>query len=342
LLPERVGASADWDNARPNLNTTFGLRLDGSMWQWGGWYDTSNADEMRSPFPTRVGNDSWTQVSGVYSHVCGLQPGGLLWCWGDNQYGTVGDGTSTDRASPVQVGVGSAWIRVVAGFTSCALKSDNTLWCWGQRWGNDNFSISRSPSPWFAAMHWRSLSEATPNCGVVTDGSLWCWAGRTHLFQSSSTSDIPKQIGAAADWENVASTEQNACAIRQDGSLWCWGANGDGQVGDGTTVVRPDPVRIGSGTWSQVSVAWRSACGVQRDGSLWCWGAATQGISENGFADVRVPTQVGADTSWFRVDHDDHTTCAVRTDHSLWCWGENSTGMAGDDSGFSTTPVVVR
>jgi len=72
------------------------------------------------------------QVASSYSHSLALNSDGTLWAWGNNPYGQLGDGTTTDRLTPVPVPGLTDVVSVVAGSTcSLALKSDDTLWAWG-------------------------------------------------------------------------------------------------------------------------------------------------------------------------------------------------------------------
>jgi alpha-tubulin suppressor-like RCC1 family protein len=82
------------------------------------------------------------------------------------------------------------------------------------------------------------------------------------------------QVGTAASWKAVSSGERHSAAIQLDGSLWTWGANGSGQLGDGTLSGRSSPVRIGGllSTWTAVSVGAFHTVAVRSDGTLWTWG----------------------------------------------------------------------
>src|SRR5690349_5430098 len=87
----------------------------------------------------------------------------------------------------------------------------------------------------------------------------------------------PARAEAAASWSQVSAGSVSVCAIRGDRTLWCWGGNEYGQVGDGTTVDRNEPVRVAGGGWKAVTVGSRHACGLRIDGSRSCWGENTSG-----------------------------------------------------------------
>ncbi len=74
----------------------------------------------------------WSVLSAGVVHTVALKTDGTLWAWGWNCYGQLGDGTTTDRHSPVQTGSDTDWADISAGAVhTVALKTDGTLWTWG-------------------------------------------------------------------------------------------------------------------------------------------------------------------------------------------------------------------
>ena len=71
------------------------------------------------------------QISTGAYHGCGIGPAGRLYCWGDNAYGQLGDGSMTPRTTPVQVGLATNWSSVSAGrYHTCGIRA-GALYCWG-------------------------------------------------------------------------------------------------------------------------------------------------------------------------------------------------------------------
>ena len=140
----------------------------------------------------------------MYDRVCALKTDGTLWCWGDNWAGALGDGTTTQRSTPVQVtALENSVASVKAGYYhTCAVKTDGSLWCWG---GNEKGQLGAGDT----------ISRSTP-----------------------------VRIGPAEGWTAVATGAEHTCATRADGSLWCWGEGADGQLGTGDTTRHPEPVRV--------------------------------------------------------------------------------------------------
>ena len=86
--------------------------------------------------PIKVDSNVWTSVSCGGSHTVAVKYDGTLWAWGSNAYGQVGDGTTTERTSPVQIGSDTNWSKIAAGGRhNMAIKTTGTLYAWGQNAG---------------------------------------------------------------------------------------------------------------------------------------------------------------------------------------------------------------
>ena len=241
-----------------------------------------------------------------YSHACAIKGGGTLWCWGANDSGQVGDGTTTTRTAAVPVSsLGGGVAEVASGDDfSCARKLDGTLWCWG-----NNAS------------------------GQLGDGTTF-------------DSLLPIPVGAlGTSVGEVSLGDTFACARKTDGTLWCWGAGFLGD-GSGAGSLTPIPVTaLGSGV-AEVATGNGAACARKGDGTLWCWGDNTFGVLGNGTDTASlIPAQVtalGNDVAGVAMG--DLFACARKTDGTLWCWGTNDKGQLGDGtmtSHFTPAPIAM-
>lgn len=78
----------------------------------------------------------WASINAGDGHICGLRDDASLWCWGGNRDGQLGDGTRTQRTTPVRIG-DATWATVSTGAGhTCGVRSDATLWCWGVNWAS--------------------------------------------------------------------------------------------------------------------------------------------------------------------------------------------------------------
>ena len=258
--------------------------------------------------PAQAASGPWSVVSAGNEHTCAINTGRSLYCWGNNNGGAVGDGTSgNQRPSPKKIGTSGVWASVSAGGAhTCAISTDKSLYCWGFN-----------------------------NNGQIGDGT----AGSPDNNRLS-----PKKIGTSGVWASVSAGAAHTCAITTGQSLYCWGLNGDGQVGDGTSGnQRPSPKKIGtSGVWASVSAGTIHTCAISTGKSLYCWGdnqTGEIGDGTSGFTAIQPsPKRIGTSGVWALAVGGDYHTCAITTGKSLYCWGFNGFGQVGDGTSGNQRP----
>jgi len=141
---------------------------------------------------------------------------GPLYAWGQNVSGFVGDNTTIDRSSPVQIGSLTTWSQVSAGSShNAAVKTDGTLWAWGNNalLGVNDTIYRSSPVQVGALTDWASVDnrmESGSETAVATRTNLTMWAwGKNNLGQFglnntfAGTYSSPVQIGVGKDWSGV-------------------------------------------------------------------------------------------------------------------------------------------
>ena len=171
---------------------------------------------------------------------------------------------------------------------------------------------------------------------LMQPSNLWTWGINNGQYS-------PTCSGSGNDWESIDADGYHSLAIKADGTLWAWGRNGEGEVGDGTTITRSEPTRIGSASdWASVSAGGNHSFAIKDDGTLWAWGYNGNGQLGDGTTVQRTtPAQVGTATNWAAVSTGSQVL-AVRTDGTLWAWGENFYGQLGDGTTIQrTTPTRV-
>ena len=325
----------------------------------------------------------WLTVSAGYNYTCGVREvassgAGSLWCWGLNDHGQLGDGSTTERTEPTQIGVGSRWIAVSTGRDhTCAIDLNADLYCWGR---NDKGQIGAgssgpdelNPVQVDGATSWRRVAaNYGSTLAVDADGHLWTWGfNDSGQLGDGTTADksLPTQIGSESDWsEPIALRAYDAswspssfysCALKITGSLWCAGDNWSGNFGNGTKRNASDTfVRSGgdSATYKRASAGDGFMCGIRSgadSGTLWCWGwngALVVAPSSRSFV-FSDPVQIGDQSDWSAISagasgdlavspwYFDAGACAMNSSGGVFCWGANDVGQQG--RGFGSRTVV--
>jgi hypothetical protein len=161
---------------------------DSTLWCWGagGRGELGNGGLRDVTVPVRAGtpDDHWVTVSAGARTTCALRSDAGLWCWGDNSFGQLGDGTTTARSVPARIAARSAWLAVATGTHTCAVRSDHTLWCWGAgEHGElgDGTSVGRAGVQQVGAeATWAAVTvEEARTCAVRQNGTTSCWGATT-------------------------------------------------------------------------------------------------------------------------------------------------------------------
>jgi alpha-tubulin suppressor-like RCC1 family protein len=268
-------AGTNWKQISCHGNTNSGsnfmaaIKSDGTLWTWG--YNTNGqlGDNTRvdKSSPVQVLGTNWklVDVQSSGSGFCAaIKTDGTLWTWGSNDYGELGDGTTSNRSSPVQtVSGGTNWKLVsCGGYKIMAIKTDGTMWGWG-----------------------------------------YGFLGQLGTGDGTNRSS-PTQVVGQSNWKYVYSSIYLTQAIKTDGTLWGWGRNGAWQLGDGTTTSRSSPVQnIYGNNWKQVVGNDTYSLGIKTDGTLWGWGTNTYGnLGTGNTTDYSTPVQTSAaGSNWTMV-----------------------------------------
>ncbi|HEY0170521.1 MAG TPA: chitobiase/beta-hexosaminidase C-terminal domain-containing protein, partial [Pyrinomonadaceae bacterium] len=255
-------------------------------------------------------------AGGFYdSHTAAVRNDGTVWGWGSAMSGQLGDGTgSTTTVVPVLVyDFGGATAVAAGGSHTLALKADGTVWGWGENRG----------------------------------GQL----GFTEQFGGSRSR--PVQVPGVSSVAGIVAGGGHNLALKTDGTVWAWGANGSGQVGNGSyTEKSPDAAQVaGLSNVKAVAAGPAYSLAVKHDGTVWGWGSNYYGNTHTGVLGLPVnsfstptPVQISGVTNVASVAAGGTHVVALKNDGTVWTWGGDQFGQLGDGGGTGpggTTPRQV-
>ena len=267
-----------------------------------------------SPVSVVGGFTDWVQVSGS-NRGLGIRANGSAWAWGCNLSGRLGDNTTTARSSPVSVVGGfTDWVQVAAGYVhSLGVRANGTAWAWGGntqgRLGDGTTTSKSSPVSVVGGFtDWILVAGASHSLGIRANGSAWGWGfnqyGRLGDGTTTDRSSPVSVVGGFTDWVQVAAGFGHSIGLRANGSAWAWGANGSGQIGDGTTTSKSSPVSVVGGFTDWVQVSGNShSLGLRANGTAWAWGGNGNGELGDNTATSRLSpvSVIGGFTDWVQV-----------------------------------------
>ena len=298
--------------------------------------------------------------------TCGIEfsPDGNAWCWGSNDSGQVGDGTTgADKTSPSKVSTGAGHLSISAGSQhACSIQITGQGWCWGDgtngKLGIGGTTSRNTPGPVQSGILLVDVSAgAEHTCALAFDGASWCWGhGETGEFgNGNKTGDIvPIITNPTLLFTDISAGDAHTCAIERGGRAQCWGWNDDGQVGIGAGTndqcgaleCVPTATRINSTeSFIDISAGHRFTCAVNGGGDVYCWGNNSNGQLGQDPATLTgtgVPTKLPTQLTFLAVSVAFEHACALTDDSEAYCWGANGSGQLGNGSTTdSFTPVKV-
>jgi hypothetical protein len=185
--PVAVAGGQSFVELRAGLESSCGLSPGGAAFCWGqntfGQLGAGQVGRGITATPTPVlGGHSFTGLDLESGHACGVTAGGEVFCWGRNDFGQLGDGTTQDRGTPVRVDAAPVpFVEVtVGGFHSCARTAEGEVYCWGNNTSGQQGDLGLEPNlaaePIAGGLSFTQIDAGGfQTCGITSGGQGYCW-----------------------------------------------------------------------------------------------------------------------------------------------------------------------
>ena len=315
--------------------------------------------------PAQIGSSSWSMISAGRYGTGAIRSDGLLFMWGLNNFGQVGNGsTAYIVTSPSQVGSSSWTIVSLGDHHTAAIRSDSALFTWGSgfngRLGNNASSGRRSsPIQVGTSISWISVSAGRSHTVAIKRGSgsaappgtgtLFAWGANQYgqLGAGDTINRSDPTIASSLTYTIVSAGEHHNAALSASSvNLYTWGRGGSGRLGLGNAINRSLPTLVTAPgapfySWSMVSAGRYATAAIDSRKLLFTWGFNPGTLGLNDSVSRSLPTQVGS-SSWTSVSSGDRWTAAIRSDSLLFTWGLGSYGRLGNESTLTrSSPIQV-
>ena len=286
--------SAGWDH-------TCGVSANNRAYCWGrgryGRLGNGSPDDRITPTAVSGGLSIESVDSGM-AHTCAITTDGDGFCWGRGEDGILGNDSTDSSLVPVAVSGGLTFGSIdAASATTCGISEDGDAYCWGSSdfgnlLGQGEFARDGRLTPGLVAGGFKfrpgSISVGLDHaCAITTADEAVCWGrgryGKLGIGASDSLGVIenlktPRKVNGDVSFGSLATGTFQTCGIAVDDKAYCWGRNGSGQLGDGTTTMRVEPVPVsGRLKVSQLTIGTKHTCAISTSDDIYCWGDGSAG-----------------------------------------------------------------
>ena len=359
--PSLTNESASAIQISAGVRHTCALTASGGVKCWGfnlnGQLGDGTTTQRWEPVDVVGLKSGVKEISAGYDFSCALLDSGEVKCWGINDYGQLGDGTTTDRLTPVSVtGLSGDITMISAGYQhACILNSSGAVKCWGRndsgQLGNGTTEDQQTPVDVIGLSNSVTAISAggSHTCSLMTSGGVKCWGFNSYgalgdgtTLQRTEPVDV---IGLDISATMVSAGSSQTCLLTSSGGVKCWGNNLYGQLGDGTTTNRLEPVDvIGlSEGIAEITSGGDFTCALTVAGGGKCWGINQFGQMGDGSVNTDWTHTIAVDvagliTKPLWITSGGSHSCALLVTGGIQCWGWNAYGELGN--GFAKWRAV--
>jgi len=245
--PTKLGSNLVWAQVSAGGSHNCGITKDAIGYCWGAnnvgqLGIRSDTAAIFNPAPL-YGDFRFQSIIAGATHTCGLTLDRTALCWGNNNFGQLGDGGTTSRFAPTLVAGGVNFQSIDVGdLWSCGLSTAGKVYCWG---GLEGFGVTTTPHLYSTTPTFTSLTVGSFHaCALTADGSAYCW-GNNQFGQLGDSSVVnksnPTAVAGGLHFTAISAGVAHTCGITSDGSVACWGSNLAGELGDKNAAIRITP-----------------------------------------------------------------------------------------------------
>lgn len=329
---------------------TIGISTEGELYSWGlndnGQLGNGNTTDFITQQLITVSGVTFTSIACGSSHSMALTSEGQLYTWGYNEYGQLGNNTTTDALTPQLITVSGATFASIAGgrYHSMALTTDGKLYTWGSnvygQLGNDSATTALTPQLiTVSGVTFASIAcSAYHSMALTSEGQLYTW-GSNATGELGNGTDIdaltPQLITVAGvTFANISCGYSFSTALSSDGKLYTWGSNEYGQLAISLrqSYTTPQLITVSGVTFTEINCGNRHMIALSSDGKLYTWGNNASGqLGIGTYSDQDEPTLITATEDTFNsVCASNFYTMALNLEGQLYAFGDNSLGNYGD------------
>nr|MBP9706659.1 hypothetical protein [Oligoflexales bacterium] len=298
--------------------TSCGIAHNGSLYCFGsddfgqrgdaGIADAASESPVAVDVSSLATSSAFVQMASGRSHLCALSGAGHVYCWGSDDSGQIGNGSSQDGDQDTPM-------MVEANMSNAG-----------------------------AAVRFRSIAAAGDySCALATNNKAYCWGDNTYgqlgngLSGSGQKAEYPVAVGGNLEFRSLAPGLYHVCGLRADeGSIYCWGKGDTGAIGDGNDTLRTAPTLVSGGyTYIDLAAGNGFSCGVRDNLDAYCWGSDYYRALGDGDSDTsgNDPSNVvtTAASGFLNISAKNNHICGLTADHTVECWGRGNRGQLGNN-----------
>jgi alpha-tubulin suppressor-like RCC1 family protein len=348
-------------------NHSIAIDKNGRLWGWGlngqGQIGDNSVTNRCTPVSVAGVVKTIYEISAGSNHSNGIDNTGLVWSWGFNSGGQLGDNTIISKNTPVSIlGARKTFCKISSGEThTLALTNRGAVWAWGNantgRLG-DNQQVTNRCTPvsvlGTAKTFCKISAGSSTSYGIDKNGRLWGWgtnsSGQIGNNSTGLASTPVSILGAVKTFCEISGGGSYALALDKNGRAWGWGYNGAGGIGDNSTTQRNTPVSVAGSvkTFCRIDAGHGAtlmhSLAIDKNGGVWAWGDYTFGkLGIDSPSSRRTPASIrGATKTFCMVSAGFGFSGVIDNRGRVWSWGSNPGGQLGDNSLTSrATPVSI-